>query len=96
MKNKTHPLQLIGSLVIDYIRWSQLAPMITMWIFAVLMVFLLFFVEHQDETVDGVAAVATWATELPVVGPSLVEWLEERVDDEGVFISVARIPRRWP
>jgi len=36
MKNKPHPLQFFGSMLIDYFRWSQLAPMITMWFFAVM------------------------------------------------------------
>jgi hypothetical protein len=85
MRNKPHPIQLIGSLVIDYLRWSQLAPMITVWFFAVLMVFLMFFVEHQDETVDGAAAMTNWVTELPMVGPPLVNWLENRADDEGTI-----------
>ena len=78
-------MQLIGSLVIDYIRWSQLAPMVTVWLFAVLMMFLMFFVDHQDKTVDGIAAVARWITELPVIGPSFVEWMEEHAGDEGVL-----------
>lgn len=78
-------MQLIGSLVLDYVRWSQLAPMITVWLVAVLMVFLMFFIEHQDETLDGVSAVASWVTELPVVGPPVLEWVEDRADDEGVL-----------
>lgn len=85
MKNNQHPMQLVGSLVIDYFRWSQLAPMITIWFFAVLMVFLLYFVNHQDETVDGMAAVAGWVAELPVVGPPFIEWMEDRATDEGVL-----------
>lgn len=78
-------MQLVGSLVIDYFRWSQLAPMITIWFFAALMVFMLYFVNHQDETVDGIAAVAGWVTELPVVGPSIIEWMEKRATDDGVL-----------
>lgn len=77
-----HPLQLIGSLVIDYFRWSQLAPMITVWFFALLMVFLLFFVNHQDETLDGIGTMAEWATELPVVGPGILKWMEEKADED--------------
>lgn len=85
MKNKTHPLQLIGSVVIDYFRWSQLAPMITMWSFALLMVFMLFFVNHQDETLDGAAAVAKWVSELPMVGPVFIRWAEEKATDDGTL-----------
>jgi hypothetical protein len=85
MRNELHPIQLVGSLVIDYIRWSQLAPMITMWFFAMLMVFMLFFVNHQDETLDGMAAAAGWVAELPLVGPSFIEWMEKRETDEGVL-----------
>jgi len=78
-------MQLAGSLVIDYIRWSQLAPMITMWFFAVLMVFVLYFVNHQDETVNGMAAVAGWVAKMPVVGPQFIEWIENRATDDGVL-----------
>jgi len=85
MRNKPHPLQFFSSLVIDYIRWSQLAPMITMWFFAALMVFMLYFVNHQDETVTGAAAVVSWVAELPVVGPSFIEWMEKRETDEGAL-----------
>lgn len=85
MRNKTHPLQILGSLVIDYFRWSQLAPMITMWLFAALMMFMMFFVNHQEETVDGIAGVANWVTELPVVGPPFVEWLKSNEVEDGVL-----------
>jgi len=78
MNNHPHPLQLVGSLVIDYFRWSQLTPMITMWFFALLMVFLLFFVNHQEQTWDSVGSVAEWVAELPVVGPAYLEWMEEQ------------------
>jgi len=85
MRNKPHPLQLAASLVIDYFRWSQLAPMITMWLFAMLMIFMLFFVNHQDETVDGVVGMVNWVAELPVVGPPLVEWMKSNEGEDGVL-----------
>lgn len=85
MKNKPHPLQFFGSMLIDYFRWSQLAPMITMWFFAVLMVFMLYFVNNQDETVDGAWAAISWVAELPVIGPSFTEWLENRATDDGAL-----------
>ena len=85
MRNKTPPLQLLGSLVIDYFRWSQLAPMITIWLFAALMMFMMFFVNHQDETVDGIAGVVTWVTELPVVGPPFIDWLKSNETENGVL-----------
>ncbi|MDX2416943.1 MAG: hypothetical protein QNK19_05720 [Xanthomonadales bacterium] len=80
-----HPLQQLGSLVIEYFRWSQLVPMITIWLFALLMVFMLFFVNHQDETLDDVGTVMTWVTELPVVGPAYLKWMEERVATDGTL-----------
>ena len=47
------------------------------------MMFLMFFVEHQDETVNGVATVVTWVTELPVVGPPVLEWMENSASEDG-------------
>jgi len=85
MKNDPHPLQIFGSLLIDYFRWSQLAPMITMWFFALLMVFVLFFVNHQDETWDSIGGVAEWVTELPVVGPAYINWMEEQASADGTL-----------
>lgn len=85
MRNKPHPLQFFGSMVIDYFRWSQLAPMITLWFFAALMVFMLYFVNHQDETVGAVAAVVEWVAELPVIGPSFTEWMANSATDDGVL-----------
>jgi len=83
MKNETHPLQIVGSLVIDYFRWSQLAPMITVWFFALFMVLMLLITNHQDETLDGLEAVAEWLVELPVVGPALLRWAEDNATDDG-------------
>lgn len=80
-----HPLQQLGSLVIDYFRWSQLVPMITIWLFALLMVFMLFFVNHQDETVDGVGTMAKWVTELPLVGPAFLNWMEKQAAADGTL-----------
>ena len=78
-------MRLFGSLLIDYFRWTQLAPMITMWFFALLMIFLLFFVNHQEETMDGLAAVAGWVAELPVIGPVYIEWMEEQANSDGTL-----------
>ena len=85
MKKNPHPLKIVGSLLIDYFRWSQLAPMITMWFFALLMVFLLFFVNHQDQTLEGIGAVAEWVASLPVVGPPLLSWMEGHATSDGTL-----------
>lgn len=85
MKKNPHPAQLFGSLLIDYFRWSQLAPMITMWFFALLMVFLLFFINHQDETLDGIWAMAEWVAKLPVIGPPFYNWIVGHETSDGVL-----------
>lgn len=59
--------------------------MITMWCFAILMVFLMYFINHQDQTVDGLAALLGWVAELPVAGPSFVEWMKQHEAEEGVL-----------
>jgi len=83
MKTAPHPLQTVGSLVIDYFRWSQLTPMITVWFFSVMAVLLLLFVNHEEQAWDGLESVAIWVSELPVVGPAYLEWMEEQEAADG-------------
>jgi len=57
--------------------------MITVWFFALFMVLMLLITNHQDETLDGLQAVAEWLVELPVVGSALLRWAEHNATDDG-------------
>jgi magnesium-transporting ATPase (P-type) len=83
MNDSPHPLQIAGSLLIDFFRWSQLAPMITLWFFALVAVAMLLFVNHQEQAWDGIESVTEWVVELPVVGPAYLGWLEEQASSDG-------------
>ena len=83
MNRTTHPLQIIGSLVIDYFRWSQLTPMITVWCFSLLTLLVMLIVNHQEQAWDSLESVAIWVSELPVLGPAYVEWLEDQATSDG-------------
>ena len=81
MKPEPHPLQLFGSLVIDYFRWSQLTPMILMWFGILGLLFLLFFVNNQEATWSAAGSTAEWIASLPLVGPWFVEWMDAKAKD---------------
>ena len=81
MKPEPHPLQLLGALLIDYLRWSQLTPMILMWFGILGMLFLLFFVNNQEATWSAANSTAEWVASLPLVGPWFVEWMDARAQN---------------
>ena len=81
MKPEPHPLQILGSLIIDYFRWSQLTPMILMWFGMLGLLFLLFFVNNQEATWAAADSTAEWIASLPLVGPWFVEWMDAQAAD---------------
>jgi len=71
--------------VIDYLRWSQLTPMITLWAFGVLMLVAMFVVNNQEATFDMMEAVTVWIAGLPFIGESFVRWGESMAGEDGVI-----------
>lgn len=68
MKSKNHELKLLLSLGLDYIRWTQLTPMLMAWAFALLALALLVFVNFQQQTLSAMEYLVQWLTQLPLVG----------------------------
>ncbi|GEM_PF-4063031 len=68
-------LALLLSLGIDYIRWTQLAPMFLMWGFGLLILLALTFVNFQAQMVPALASFLEWLAQLPVIGPQVVPLL---------------------
>lgn len=82
---RLNPIKSIVTLVIDYFRWTQLAPMVTVWGFGLLMLMALFFVNYQEESFDIVFAVYEWIAGLPLLGAPFAAWMESLANnDEGV------------
>ena len=86
MKPEPHPLQILGSLIIDYFRWSQLTPMILMWFGMLGLLLLLLFVNNQEATWSAADSTAEWIASLPLVGPWFVEWMDAQAKDGGMDI----------
>ena len=84
MKPEPHPLQLLGALLIDYLRWSQLTPMILMWFGILGMLFLLFFVNNQEATWSAANTTAEWVASLPLVGPWFVELMDAQAQNDSL------------
>ena len=84
MKPEPHPLQILGSLIIDYFRWSQLTPMILMWFGMLGLLLLLFFVNNQEATWAAAGSTAEWIASLPLVGPWFVEWMDAQSKDGSI------------
>jgi len=74
-------LVLLLSLGIDYIRWTQLAPMFLMWGFGLLMLLALTFVNFQAQIAPALASFLEWLVQLPVIGPQVVPLLSGEHSD---------------
>ena len=78
MKKEAKPIQLLLSLVIDYLRWTQFTPMILMWAIVLGMLFILFFVSHEHAVWSTVGGLTEWIASLPWNGPRFLAFMESR------------------
>ena len=76
-------LNIVASLVIDYLRWTQLAPMVTMWLFALLMLVAMFFVNNQEASFKALESVSLWIEGLPWLGDALAAQKASMADEQG-------------
>lgn len=86
MKSENKELKLLLSLGLDYIRWTQLTPMLLAWGFALLMLVLLVFVNFQQQTFSAMEYVMQWLTQLPLLGEYFTALLS--AEDSEVNISM--------
>lgn len=84
-QSRIHPLRIAASLVIDYLRWTQLTPMITVWGFGILMLGAMVFVNNQELAFDSLARVAEWLSELPWIGETFSRRVQGLADEKGVI-----------
>ncbi len=70
--------KLLLSLGLDYIRWTQLTPMLMVWGVAVLMVLALTFVSFQEQTFSALEWLMQWLMQLPIVGERITQVLSDQ------------------
>jgi len=73
-----HFLKSILSLILGYLRWTQLTPMILIWGFGLLMLLALTFVNHQEQSVPVIEALLEWLVRLPFVGEHIKLFLSNK------------------
>lgn len=78
-----NPMIPVASLLIDYLRWTQLTPMVTMWLLALLMIVGMFFVSNQDTVLDILVSVVVWLESLPWVGEPVSTRMQVSAAEEG-------------
>lgn len=77
-----NPVYLGASLLVDYLRWIQITPMLTLWLFALLMLVGMFFANNQEAVLDALVPVWLWFESLPWVRESLTR-MEASAAEEG-------------
>ena len=88
----TGPLQLGVSFLIDYIRWTQLTPMIVLWGFFLFMLVAMVFVNNQETVFETLESLMNWVVGLPLIGEivsrwidAVVEWSNSQPSDDGAL-----------
>ena len=72
-------IRTVVDLALDYVRWSQFVPMLTVWGFTLLMVVALTVVNLQEQGADPIGTGLGWIVQLPWVG----EYLRESAGKDG-------------
>ena len=85
MRSNNHILKPLLSLGLNYMRWTQLTPMLMMWGAALAMLLALTFVNFQEQTFSVLEAIMHWLTQLPIVGGRITQLLA----DEGSEIHMS-------
>ena len=91
MNVQTKPLQLLAAMVIDFFRWSQLAPMVIMWGFMLVLLLALFIISYEDATWTLFERVMELIASLPVIGPRFTAWLEAQAQDGTISFSPGKV-----
>lgn len=63
----------LADLILDYLRWTQLIPMLMTWGFALLMLVALIVLNLQEQGTDPLGTALGWVMQLPWVGERLAE-----------------------
>lgn len=80
-KNSFKPLLTIG---IDYIRWTQLTPMIMVWGAVLLLLLAMVFVNFQDQALSTTETVLNNLYQLPLIGDRLQQYFTAQTGDHHI------------
>lgn len=84
----TNPLKLIVMLAIDYVRWTQLSPLVTIWAFGIAMLAAMLFVNYEEQSWDALGSLFQWIAGLPLIGDRFTAWMESLAgEDETIKLS---------
>lgn len=78
-------LRIVVAAAIDYLRWTQLTLLILTWAIAVGAVLLIAFASYEDRAWSLLGESARFVTELPVVGPIFLDWIQTSAGEDGVI-----------
>ena len=68
MKPMNRELKLLLSLGLDYLRWTQLTPMLLTWAFALFVLVVMIITNFEQQAFSAIEYVKQWLIQLPVVG----------------------------
>ncbi len=77
------PVRLFASLVIDYVRWTQLTPMLLVWGVALLVLLAMFVTTNEEAFWGYLEHTMLWIAGLPVIGDAFVTFMQNQATDDG-------------
>jgi hypothetical protein len=84
MQSNNRLLKSLLSLGLNYMRWTQLTPMLMMWGAGLAILLALTFVNFQEQTFSVIETIMQWLMQLPIVGDRITSLLA----DEGSEIHM--------
>jgi len=77
-------LKSVLSLGLNYMRWTQLTPMLITWGAALAMLGALTLINFQEQVFSGLEILLRWLTQLPVVGEYVTEMMSDQSEEAHV------------
>jgi len=85
LRPETPILKVLLSLGLNYLRWTQLTPMLMMWGVALAMLLALTVVNFQAQTFSVIEHLLQWLMQLPVIGDRIIPLLTD--EDSGIHMN---------
>jgi hypothetical protein len=86
MKPMNRELKLLLSLGLDYLRWTQLTPMLLTWSFAFFVLVVLIITSFEQQAFSAIEYMMQWLVQLPVVGEYFIARFS--AEDTGVKLDM--------
>jgi hypothetical protein len=83
-----NPFKFAAILGIDYLRWTQLTPLVTIWAFGIAMLAAMLFINFEEQSWDALGSLLEWIAGLPVIGDAFSARMESLAgEDETIKLS---------